>query len=85
MSTAEKFTQFLASNGWLEKFVANAEENWLDILPRGELLERLLLEGCEHKFVSGAFDWGKTAEGVEFWWNVDQNWLDVLRTQRPKR
>lgn len=66
-----KFKQFLKSH---EVFVPYLDNKHLPI-------EDIIKYFEPEHYISGAFDWGDTPEGVGFWKKINDEWINELNKQ----
>jgi len=82
MSIYSVFRQFLRDNGCEEQFDSafhtQCGANVLD-----EALAEILV--IDESFINRCFDWSSTAEGRQFWKNLDEKWWKYFKFQLKSR
>lgn len=76
----ENFIEFLEERKVKEQF-----ENNLKNISKISLENYLKANKSPKKYVSGAFDWRHSPEGLKFWGNVFEAWKTVIKDTQPNQ
>lgn len=68
----ELFEKFLKKEKVFENFEANLN-----------LRENMIIQG-PHLLTANAFVWMSTPEKFDFWWGIDERWVNYLLKHGPK-
>lgn len=81
----EKFIEFLKERGIYEKFVGcvylNKDRNRSFIQTRDF---EDVFKKPENTYIDQSFDWGKTEDGGEYWNNIYNEWMEILKASQKK-
>lgn len=80
MKSNQWFEKFLVETGLIRQFLSNIRKFPLRSLPADRSGLDRLADLDPTDYVSRAFSWKDTSEGVDYWYLVDMVWLDFLKS-----
>lgn len=82
----KEFKRFLKEEGVFKAFQQNFQPGYLAEQGSDSSSLNSFLETCSIKHaVSGAFNWGTTAQGFQFWLDLNFKWATILALAYGKR
>jgi len=69
----KEFIRFLKKKRMYSKFIKNYKKRGSQY----DIQDVVFNPPC--KYIIRAFEWGETPEGLQFWWDVETEWLEIIQ------
>lgn len=73
------FIRFLFGKGLLKQYKKNLKKK-----PYSTTLKEWLDKPYPYQWIIGAFNWSETKEGLSFWEDVNNEWVEILKKRVEK-